>query len=445
MGLSDAPPQPQPGGLSRTAIVLWLVAAGTALFFLPLYYVAATVSDDVARLENELGSIRASLTNVPTPGPQVRNLLTPLAQAQRQINQVNTVYPTIVAAHTDWPAVMAAIGAYNPDQIALTALTRADNRITLNGRAINRDAVVAYARALEQSNLFSRVIVQSIQSIATPVVTPTVTPTLTPSPIPPTATITPTVILSPTPDLRDQYEPDDSQPQPIFLGDTQLHNFYPASDVDMISFLAKTGRFYRVYTSDLAPGVDTVLTVQVGDTSFSNDDSKPGTLASEIVFQNTGLDVTALIMVTNRGPYGPDKSYRLTLEEIVPTPTSTPTATSTPTVTLTPTPTSTPTNTPTPTFTPTNTPTSTFTPTNTPRPTPTPTNTSIPPATATTTAMGVFQLGGKPIGADMSMPVAFGKQWVNDTYLLLHGHERPGLEFMTVEFVIILEVKAISP
>src|SRR5712692_9689353 len=111
---SSTPRQSQPRSLSRTATVLWMVAISMGLFFLPLFFLATIVNDDVKSLETDLGTIRRSLTNVPSPLPEVRKLLTPLAQVQGQIAQAKAVYPTLTSSRTDWPAVMQAIGRYNP-------------------------------------------------------------------------------------------------------------------------------------------------------------------------------------------------------------------------------------------------------------------------------------------------------------------------------------------
>ena len=107
------PEEPQPSRLFRTAIAMWLVAIGMAIFFLPLYLISSAVREDVVRMDADLGAIRVSLTSVPTPLPTVKKLLTPWTQVQSQIGQVNAVYPTLSAPRTDWPAVMAAIGRYN--------------------------------------------------------------------------------------------------------------------------------------------------------------------------------------------------------------------------------------------------------------------------------------------------------------------------------------------
>ncbi|MBC7249523.1 MAG: PilN domain-containing protein [Anaerolineae bacterium] len=326
----------------QRAVILWLVAMALVTFFLPLYLISTAIRANNSHLEANLQSVRAELTRVYTSAPDVQELMTNLAQLQEAIARLEEAYPTVAAQHTDWPTIMSAIGRYDPKQIALISLTHADNRITLNGRAVNDAAVIAYARSLEESNLFSRVVVQSIQTIATPFATATST-TATPG-----ATATPTATGSPPPTTFDIYETDDFQPKDIILGQPQSHNFNPIYDVDKVKFLAKAGRYYRVYTFDLAPGVDTFLTVSVAGTSYSNDDRQPGDLSSEVVFQATeDRDVEAVIKVTNRGQYGADMWYQITVEEVVPTPTPTPTETPTPTSTPTVTPTAIPTDTPT--------------------------------------------------------------------------------------------------
>ncbi len=201
---------------------------------------------------------------------------------------------------------------------------------------------------------------------------------------------TPTFTLSPTPVLADAYEPDDPNPQPFPIGETQRHNFYPDGDVDKVSFRVKAGRVYAVITSDLAIGVDTVIVVSVAGQRYENDDAMAGSLASEVYF--TALaEAVAVTTVTNKGEYGPHTAYDLTVIELPPTPSPSPTgtrrpsptATNTPTQTATPTSTSTPT--PTRTHTPTATGTRTGTPTTSPTATPTATRTATPTATLTHT------------------------------------------------------------
>lgn len=163
-------------------------------------------------------------------------------------------------------------------------------------------------------------------------------PSVPDQPAPPTSTATP--LPTATPDARDAYEPDDMMPWPIAIDEVQLHTFFPDLDGDRLIFLAKSGRRYRVSTSALAMGVDTVLSVTVGDKTYTNDDRDWGDLASEVTFEQTlPYDVIAEIAVANRGQYGPTASYRIMLQVLPPLPTATPTVsptpTSTPTVTAT--------------------------------------------------------------------------------------------------------------
>jgi len=345
----NMPEQRQPRGPLRGTIILWLVAISGIVLLIPLYLVATAIRNDADRLSSELQAVQVALASESTLEPEAQKLADELAQLQGSVNEIDAAHAAVAASHTNWPAVMAAIGNYDPSQVALTSVTQSDNQITLNGRAIDDPVVIAYSRALEESNLFSRVIVQSVRLVATPFASP-VTATVEPgATVTSTVTVTPTVTPTPIPDPTDEYEMDDFSPQPIFMGEPQLHNFYPIYDVDRVQFLAKAGRYYQVSTADLSSGVDTFLTVIVGGTAYTNDDREPGVLSSEVLFRGGSSDVWAIVKVTNRGQYDPDSWYQITVEEIIPTPVPTATSPPTPTLTSTPFPSATPENTPTPT------------------------------------------------------------------------------------------------
>lgn len=359
MGLSKllsfgGPAQDRPGGPSRS-IILWLVAIGMAIFIIPLSVVASTVGRDIGRLEADILAAQNAFLLEPTPVPEVVELRGALSDVQGTLDQLAAVRPIIMGGRTDWQAIMAAIGNYNPDQLKLASLAQESRRIDLQGRAADDSVVVAYARALDASGLFSSVVVQSIKVASTPFVTatsvdviPTVEPVTHTATLEPTPTITPTPVPTAAPDLRDAHEVDDFEARDIYFGEPQSHNFFPIFDVDMVTFLAKAERFYRVYTADLSPGVDTFLSVGLEGITHTNDDAEPGTLSSLIEFQvTTGYDVEALVRVTNRGAYGSDKWYQLIVKEVVPEATSTPVPASTPLPTDLP-----PTSTPAPTATP---------------------------------------------------------------------------------------------
>ena len=140
------------------------------------------------------------------------------------------------------------------------------------------------------------------------------TPTTTAQPTN-TATATPT----PTPDLRDNFEPDDTTAgaRDIAVGETQLHTFYPGGDLDYVRFLAKRGHFYRVATSDLTLGVDTHLTVIINNTPYYSDDALPGSLYSSLICRgDMSSDYEAMVQIANRGTFGSDKRYQITVQEL---------------------------------------------------------------------------------------------------------------------------------
>ncbi len=317
-------------GVSLKTVALWLVAAGLGVFLITLSLVTGSLRAQTAALQAELKPVQATVARLGTPEPRLVQTMDALAQFEASTAKMGALKPTLAARRVNWPAAMAAISNYDPAQIALLSVTQNEREITLKGRAATDPAVAAYARSLESSALFERVVIQSLKTLATPFAPLTSTPT-------PTAT--------PTPGPQDAFEPDDAQPKDIFLGQPQLHSFFPGDDVDRVKFLAKAGRYYRVFTSDLAPGVDTVVTVRLGDVTHSNDDAKPGTLRSEVAFQVGAADTQVIVEVQNRGSYGPEMTYRITAEEYIPTPTPPPPA-------HTPVPSATPTRTPTASVTP---------------------------------------------------------------------------------------------
>lgn len=345
--------------LRRQTIFLWVVAVSLLATVVPLYLLSLSLRTDVMANEALLRELRIAIEATPTLVPEVRALLGTVAALEVRRGEIATAEVALLEAGTDWEEIMDALYSYDPQRLELTSISQNGQEFQLTGRAVDDDAVTDYRRRLQASDLFSRVAIDSISPLRAGTPTPTAPLDLTPSPS-----------LSPTPTevAGDVYEVDDFQPVPIFLGQSQLRTFYPVYDVDRVRFLAKAGRFYRIYTTDLAPGVDTVLNANLGGAVYTNDDRGPTTLASAVVVPNTTpYDLEATIRVANRGQYGPDKEYVLVVEEFVPTITPTsprPTATRTPFVIDTPTATLTPT--PSRAFTATPIPTSSPTPTGTP-------------------------------------------------------------------------------
>ncbi|NLD41983.1 MAG: PilN domain-containing protein [Chloroflexi bacterium] len=135
---------------------------------------------------------------------------------------------------------------------------------------------------------------------------------LTPSPAP----ATPTAVPPPTPACQDAHEPDDIIPRLMAVGESRLHTFCPAGDRDRAVFTAKPGYAYRIETTALAIGVDTVLEAQIGATRLTNDDRAPQNLSSALVVHNaTASEAPVYITVWNKGSDGPAAAYTLLVSD----------------------------------------------------------------------------------------------------------------------------------
>jgi hypothetical protein len=425
----DSSSRPQ---LRRRAIELWMVALLFTFLLIPVYLVYLSIERDVDRLNADYQIVQQTLTAMGTPDPEKQALKKDLTQVQSAIALIKGASSDLEDRNVDWPAVMVAIKRYNPIQITLDSVRQSDERLILEGHAVDDSVVIAYSNRLKENDLFADVTVRSLETVATPFATPSATSFIQPGP-----TETPTITPTPTPDPSDHYEVDDFDPQPIFLNQVQTHNFYPIHDVDQVVFLAKAGRYYRVSTFDLALGVDTFLTVFVDDETYTNDDRQPGELGSEVTFQAPeGKATDVLIQITNHRHYGPDKGYSIVVREFVPT--------ATPTATETPTPSSTPT--PTPTFTPqpvTDTPTPSP-PTETPTPTPTlPTSTPILTPTLTPTFTPTFTVTPTSGPTDTSRLPGLARWLLRSNNSLMGKSDRrfgPAPSAQAIRFVIVLEL-----
>lgn len=305
--------------MPRRTLALWLVATLLGLFLLPLTLYASSLSDQTNSLQTDLTGAIAAETSLPTLQPQVASLVKQLDAKQIQAKQIQAVMPTLAAGKLELARVMPVIGNYDSSEIALDGAKWSGAQLTVTGHAVDNAAVLDYVTTLEQSGMFKSVSLQSVQIQDPQVVTMTVAPGL----ILPTATMTSTATVTPTPSLVDVFEPDDIQAPPLYLGVLQTHSFYPVGDVDRVTFLAKAGRYYHISTSNLAPGVDTLLRVDINGQTYTNDDFVTGAVYSELDFSAPGQDMLAMITITNRGQFGPAQTYGLQIQEIGPTATPT--------------------------------------------------------------------------------------------------------------------------
>ena len=148
----------------------------------------------------------------------------------------------------------------------------------------------------------------------------------------PTPTVRPTTTTG-TPIFVDLSEPNNTveeayEVQPGAAAICQL-TLWPPGDLDYYRFAVKSGTFYQLTTSDLSPGIDTVLKVynQNGQPIAENDDFGPaGELHSQLVVQ---ADTTGFYFarVVNTSPAdAANRTYCFAIDAMEqPTPTATPT------------------------------------------------------------------------------------------------------------------------
>lgn len=142
----------------------------------------------------------------------------------------------------------------------------------------------------------------------------TPTPTITSTPEPtstPTPTGTPTI-------CRDDFESDGKRTdaQPLFVNQPQDHLLCGDGDIDWVYFDTVADKPYRILTSDLAQGVDTVIGLYDADGQLLkfNDDYAGLGLASRIDFTSP-ITARYYLKVQDSTGHGAEKfSYRLRLE-----------------------------------------------------------------------------------------------------------------------------------
>ncbi len=135
---------------------------------------------------------------------------------------------------------------------------------------------------------------------------------------------------TPTPIFVDRYEPNNTLETafPTSADATALCDItlWPTGDVDWFRFAAKAGRAYELLTSNLDPGLDTVLSLYgtTGNLIASNDDFEFGNLGSKVVF-TANQNGNFFAQIVNKGGSDPaNKTYCFEVNQIQGTATPTP-------------------------------------------------------------------------------------------------------------------------
>lgn len=188
MSQSSAGPDPsnlstealQPLRALRQLVVLGVVILALTLLLLAFLLIRRSVQSDLVRGEATLSALLEERLQLQTPQPAVQALMGTLTTTQILADQIQAAAPP---PGLDWPTIMAALDRYDPNRLALTSLTQLDTHITLTGLAANDEVVVAYAQAIEESERFAAVVIQSLRVVAAPTATPPPTVALTPLPL----------------------------------------------------------------------------------------------------------------------------------------------------------------------------------------------------------------------------------------------------------------------
>ncbi len=122
------------------------------------------------------------------------------------------------------------------------------------------------------------------------------------------------------PPCEDAFEPDDQwdKASPFQNGvRIQYHSFHRANDIDYVRFSATSGELFTFATTELAPNVDTVLTLISPDgvsPMIVNDDDPDNAPASRILWRAT-VSGDYFLKITNRSTTGAcDMTYALTMD-----------------------------------------------------------------------------------------------------------------------------------
>jgi Cys-rich repeat protein len=119
--------------------------------------------------------------------------------------------------------------------------------------------------------------------------------------------------------VDDAFEQDDvrDQRRPIALGEVQAHAH--CADEDWVAFVAEAGREYRIDTSDLVGGADTVVELYAADgvTLLAQDDDGGGGRASRIVYTPEAAGELSVRVRSYNDLYGGARAYAVSVAQNV--------------------------------------------------------------------------------------------------------------------------------
>ena len=269
----------------------------------------------IQQTDPQIGFTSTSFTVNENQGPAV---------IQVQINRTPDAGETIVVEYLTLPGTAVAGQDYTTTTGQLTFSNSTQTTQSFNVPIINN-------ATSNQTNRTVNLVLRLVSGSAT-LAPGQATLTITDDDPTPTPTIRPTAATG-TPIFVDLSEPNDTleeahEVQPDAAAICQL-TLWPPGDLDFYRFAVKSGTFYQLTTSDLSPGIDTVLKVynQNGEAIAENDDfGAAGELRSHVVVQ-AGATGFYYARVVNKSPAdAANRTYCFGIDASEqPTPTATPT------------------------------------------------------------------------------------------------------------------------
>lgn len=158
----DEQAEAQDSGSGNTRLVLWLVVMSMSFLVIPVFLAGNVIQEERLLLEQQLAGLQAELDE-PTPvDPEVERLEAQLLDYRNATSELEMLTGTLQAENVDWSLMMRIFIEYDPHRMALTSITHTGQRITMNGQAVDEADLMAYVDILQESGLFTQVILQSI-------------------------------------------------------------------------------------------------------------------------------------------------------------------------------------------------------------------------------------------------------------------------------------------
>ena len=125
-------------------LVPWVLMVGIALLFFPLTLISTAIDETNIQQGTQSAELQATITAPPPVPREEQTLTSQLLERRTALGAIENVPATMVAAHVDLPAIMAALRSYNANRIRLTAFNHPANRLTLDGAAMEERDVLTY-------------------------------------------------------------------------------------------------------------------------------------------------------------------------------------------------------------------------------------------------------------------------------------------------------------